>query len=726
MLASIDRLRASYLTALSLVALLTIGAQVVVHRSIARSDSDALLINLSGRQRMLSQRIAKYVLLPRKELADRTVQQLAVSLHEFESAHAALVSHPANSKEIDRAFARLQPHFEDLIRAARSVEDSVRGGQDPSDFARGAVLRAEEVFLPLMHSIVGRYQAETETRVAHLQRIEVVMGVATLLILGLEALLIFEPMRRRVLDALETQRDLRREAIASVDALSMMSHEIRTPLHGVIGTSDLLLETDLTSQQWDLVEMSRRSATNLLALLSQVLDFSKLASGSVEVERVPIVLTEVIDDAVASVANRVDPLRVDLLVDVGPEVPTHFLGDPVRIRQVLFNLVGNAAKFTERGHILVRVECIDGLLGIDVEDTGIGIPDDRLDAIFERFSQAEVTTARRYGGTGLGLWISRELCEAMSGTLTVESSLGGGSTFRVSLPFSPDERRHSPPVKDAADDGAARSPLVTRARVGCVVRSTKGSVVLGDLLGRLGAQYETFDAATNLMDRIERSPREFDLVLLDQHLTGMSISTLVRDLKGREPSPTIIVTNSTGTAEDDEVARFADAHVRKPLTYDRLARTLHEVLDARVPSLVARSVGRRDQRPRALAAEDNPVNRRILSSQLRRLGWDFTIVENGRLAIDQLRKGDFDALLLDIQMPVLDGHSAAREIRAQARWDALVLIAMTADATAEDETEARACGMDSFLAKPFTSEELRSVLGRVETMRHARRLGPEM
>lgn len=549
-----------------------------------------------------------------------------------------------------------------------------------------------------------------------------VLGIAAYFSLAFISWLASSTLEKAIVNLQQAKGEAERATKIKSEFLANMSHEIRTPLNGVIGMTSLLTDTHLTNEQEDFVVTIRKSSDALLTLINQILDFSKIESGKLELELIPFNLAHCVEEALDFLAAKAVTKKLELAYIFSDEVPRVVKGDVLRLRQVLVNLLGNAVKFTDSGDIFVSVELVGKIedkykIQLSVKDTGIGIPKDKADKLFLPFSQVDSSTTRRYGGTGLGLTICKELVEAMGGKIWVESEENLGSTFYFTILVSAQEE-----FEDLTPRFVPSTSLKDKRVLIVDDNDTNRQVLMHHVIS-WGMKAYSVSNGPDALEWLAENEKP-DIAILDMQMPDMDGNQLgcqIRKKYSLQQLPLIMFT-SLGFKESPREEELFSARVSKPLKPSQMHDVLvvhlqketvqKETAAVQVPQKTApdQLQAVEDQPLRILLAEDNKINQKVALRMLARLGFKADVVGNGVEALDALAKNPYDLILMDIQMPELDGLETTKRIIEEYGEERPKIVAMTANALKGDREHFLSYGMDDYISKPVNPEKLKALM----------------
>ena len=679
---------------------------------------------VAGNLQTLSQQVSKELmfLLADASHPDRSSDlhdELQRSLRDLEAKQSFLRSEIERPKAketdalqgIDTLFAKIAPFYSRLDSLGRLLLRDTTAGARSATLV-GSIRNSESRYLAGMQEITRIYHNVDNGFVSNIFFVNT--GILTSLIFAIIIMAIFVIIP--VIKHAEAGIRARSEFMANI------SHELRTPMNGIIGFSDLLLTTALQDTQREYVQHVSKSAYSLLSLINDILDFSKMEADKFFLEHTAFDINDLIGDAVDIVSIKAHEKGLELIFDSHPDTPAAVWGDPLRIRQILINLLGNAIKFTDRGEVTITLRQSGEMItrdaknylpfSITVADTGIGIPAEKIGRIFESFTQADSSTTRKYGGTGLGLTISKSLAEMMNGGLSVESRPGAGSTFTLQLQL---EMASLLPVEEPP----FRTPL---HKVLVIDDNGTNCRIMREYFAHFHVGCETCTSGEAALEKIKDAVARhqgYDLIITDHHMPGMDGITVVKKIKkilGAGPSPFILMLSSLDRSQHRIEAKTAgiDRFLAKPVKLKELGVLLHTLFDktgSPPPATARHIIEKVSPGARVLVVEDEPVNMMLISEVLRNMGAEVLRANNGEEAIALLKEAEPVIIFMDVNMPVMDGFTATRLIRKMPQPQrSLPIIALTADATVDDKEKCLQAGMDNFISKPFRIEEISAIL----------------
>lgn len=700
-------IRIRYTLALLLIACLVTASVFTMRTLLNGQRLDAEIINIAGQQRMLSQRIA---LLVQKinacgEDSASSIDILETAINTFSSNHQKLISLPSLPDSISNMYfgtSQLDAKVNQYIGQARALVNSPQ-------CSSSIVITIEQAtrLLEQLNSVVYMFELEAKSHVDAVSSLEFYLWLATIFLLGVEAFFIFAPMDRKIKKTIqhlyEASEKAETEALKAQEAnraksefLSSMSHELRTPMNGLFGMIELAMDNPSKSENY--LRKAKTAGRQLLTLINDILDLSKIEAGKIVVEKGPVDLLQLLDEVVSIQRIYCQNKGLDFHYNKQQTLAPIIQGDITRIAQILHNLLSNAIKFTESGSVTLSVSqavtASGNTLLFSVKDTGIGIDSDKLSTIFQKFEQADQSTTRHYGGTGLGLSIAKELAQLMDGNILATSTLGAGSEFTLTLPVV----EESLPAIEVKTDATLRCAIVDD-----LLTSRE---YLEHVVAAMSLIPTSYSSAK---DFLEDTPNNYDVIILDLAMPEMSGVDLLRELVKSDisPFPKIILISAELERLDCEEAvkdviwrSHAKPIIRKDLELDLQTLVSRASKPTGFPHKAA-------PRLRILIAEDNDINAEIVKAMLEGEGFKIVHVKDGEQAVAACAKHLFDFILMDCNMPVMDGIMAASIIRNELKINTPIA-ALTANAFPEDKKECLNAGMNDFLTKPLDKDLLLS------------------
>ena len=738
----VPRLRQRFITALVVLAALAGLSSGYVQWIFVQQGQERDAVTLLEQHQLSAQELVSASLQARNDRNNGSAavqearESLDAAIGEFGISYVRLAEAPALNvdvlRHLDPIHVRIGAFALDFRRALNADEEITDAAVAQWSEAQGTAMLS---YGGVLDVAADELLASSNGRVASMQRLGVIFLILTMMALFWMGRLVFLPAVNRVdtawekLEQRESQLVLAQSTAveasrAKSEFLANMSHELRTPMNGVIGMASLMAETELNKEQAEYLSAIRTSGDSLLSVINDILDFSKIEARKLDIESYPFELRDQLEDALDVISPMVTAKGLSLVFDVDPSLPDRFVSDPARIRQILNNFLSNAVKFTEVGEIVLRVggEQLssdrhadvqgDWRLHFEVADTGIGVPKDRLQRLFQSFSQVDASHARRFGGTGLGLAISKQLAELMGGTAWAESEEGVGSTFH----FTVVTRCES--TDGDVDFFSARQERLEGVSVLVVEHNSTALNHIERQLAMWGVDVTAVADRTTALQAVERSGTR-DVAVIDSHLPSGDGVALARDLAVRCPTTDLILMTPLG----GRLARPADveieAYISKPIKPSSLFDALIEVVAGdRLPDVVAADDGDGAGEPvrdlRILLAEDNQVNQKVALGLLGKFGHTADVAGNGLEALAMLRQRPYDVVLMDVHMPEMDGCEATVRIREDFdASDQPHIIAMTANALSGDRERFLDIGMNDYVSKPVQPRRLAEALERV-------------
>ncbi|MCB0761187.1 MAG: response regulator [Flavobacteriales bacterium] len=718
-----------YALFLSTVILLLIVAQVILHISLSDQQHNSTEVNIATRQAELVTALALKSLeiqsLPDSASARKIAEKdFKVLFQKWQDSHHGLIKGSVayqldgdNSEAIKTLFNELNPEYAKLTRNAKAIVDGAKGEKLSENVA--VLVGENENYLDIMKRISYQYVQESESKLLRTNVTAWILTLVTVLALFAGFWVMIRPLFKRLSrqneQLVDLNKDLEKTSQVKSDFLANMSHEIRTPLHGLIGMTDLLKRTSLNQEQSEYVQSMRKSSENLLVILSDILDYSKMEAGKMELDPHVFSLGKCVDEVIDMMKPSAVEKGLELMYYLEADVPEKLSLDSFRLKQVLLNLLSNAIKFTDQGEVVLSVALVnqnDGLvqLRFSVKDTGIGIDPEQGSLLFKSFSQLDTSNTRRYQGTGLGLAICKNIVNLMGGKIWVNSKTGQGSEFLFTVIGE---------SMESAEEGKLDVSALKGLKALVVDDNTTNLKILVKQLANWGIQATPFNDPDLVVDLISNL-RKFDFCILDMQMPGIDGKELTRRIREHYPDEEfpVIVLSSVGRSILGDDEGMYSAYLTKPVKQSHLLATISKVLGVSKQSLAVDQLKSGTHRGsfdgneiRILIAEDNEINQAVTAKTLEMLGYKTERAFNGLEVLEKVNSRDFDLILMDVHMPDMDGVEATRKIRSMLHRDeSPVIVGLSG---VNDEDEVKKClksGMDDFITKPFDADDLATML----------------
>lgn len=710
-------IRKRYIIALSVIAVLISISALTIQYVLSAQEQDAEVINIAGMQRMLSQKIALKVAKLSYAIGEQDLarEKLKASISKFEDNHWYLVNPDergsdgqALSSKVYNMYFDGRPNLHDRVRNYILQAQTVLDGELTAETIAAFSTDNTEKLLFDLNAIVKQFELEAKSRVQFISNVEMAIWLLALSVLVLEVFIIFRPLEKIITSSVgqveeekkraeQLAEEAQQASVAKSRFLASMSHELRTPMNGLFGMIELAqVETDEQKRQ-SFLGKAKHSGKILLALINDILDISKIESGKLRIESIDFELHVLLDSCLSPFTISCGRKNIEFEFKALTELPLWVKGDSLRISQVMNNLLSNALKFTENGKISVEVGVSiknkQFLLTFSVKDSGIGIPESKQESVFEKFTQVDSSTTRMFGGTGLGLAITRELCEMMGGEIILTSEVGKGSHFTANIPLTPVSKSNEMKMPDLKSDS------ITCAIIDDLETSRK---YLELVLEQVGVSSESFECGRTFLDE-EPDVEKYFCLFIDLHMPTMDGVELAKNLKakfGKKCPPLVMISAATEEIYDKGGHRNLFWKVYpKPINQELIKRDLVTAINQ------SESQSKKRKTLSILMAEDNDINAQIVIHMLSREGHKIKHVQDGKAAVNQVKQGGYDLILMDVNMPIMDGLAASKVIKYELELS-IPIVALTANAYESDKQASLDSGMAYHVTKPIDKDEL--------------------